>query len=35
MSVVLATDIVFDKTDGYEKDWDINDEHVSLAVKKN
>ena len=35
MSVVLATDIVFDKTEGYEKDWDINDEHVSLAVKKN
>ncbi len=34
MSVVLATDIVFDKTEGYEKDWDINDEHVSLAVKK-
>ena len=31
---VLADDIVFGGTDGYEKAWKINDEDVVLAVKK-
>ncbi len=31
---VLADAIVFDETDGFEKDWDINGEPVTLAVKK-
>ncbi len=31
---VLADEIIFDTTDGYEKTWDINDEKVTLAVKK-
>ncbi len=32
---VLATDILFGNTDGVEKEWDINGETVTLAVKKN
>ncbi|MEE3419570.1 MAG: isoleucine--tRNA ligase [Lachnospiraceae bacterium] len=31
---VLADDIIFDETDGYVKDWKINTEPVTLAVKK-
>ena len=31
---VLADDIVTGKTDGYVKDWNINGEDVTLAVKK-
>ena len=31
---VLAEDIKFGETDGYEKSWDINGEKVILAVKK-
>ncbi|MBQ2753720.1 MAG: isoleucine--tRNA ligase, partial [Firmicutes bacterium] len=31
---VLAENIVFGETDGYEKDWNINGEKVVLAVKK-
>ena len=34
-SIVLCDDIVRDVTEGYEKDWDINGENVTLAVKKN
>ncbi len=34
-SEVLATQIVTAHIDGYEKDWDINGEKVTLAVKKN
>ncbi|MGN0329188.1 MAG: isoleucine--tRNA ligase [Lachnospira sp.] len=33
-SVVLADNIVSGKTQGYEKEWDINGEKVSLAVEK-
>lgn len=32
---VLADAIIFDETDGYVKDWKINKEAVTLAVKKN
>ena len=31
---VLADELVFDSTDGYVKDWKINGEAVTLAVKK-
>ena len=31
---VLADEIVYGQTDGYAKDWNINGEHVTLAVKK-
>ncbi len=31
---VLADDILYDVTDGYTKDWKINSEPVTLAVKK-
>ena len=31
---VLADDVVFDTTDGYVKDWKINGEAVTLAVRK-
>ena len=31
---VLAEDIIFDSVEGYEKAWDINDEKITLAVKK-
>ena len=31
---VLADAIVYDETDGYVKDWKINGEAVTLAVKK-
>ncbi len=33
-SDVLADEIVLGQTDGYTKDWNINGEHVTLAVKK-
>ena len=33
-SEVLAFEVVFDETDGYEKEWNINSENVTLAVKK-
>ncbi|MBR4341829.1 MAG: isoleucine--tRNA ligase [Lachnospiraceae bacterium] len=33
--VVLADEIVFDSTDGFAKEWDLNGENVTLAVKKN
>ena len=32
---VLADAVIFDETDGYVKDWKINKEAVTLAVKKN
>ena len=32
---VLAENIVFGETDGYVKEWNINGEQVTLAVKKN
>ncbi|MCR4739996.1 MAG: isoleucine--tRNA ligase [Lachnospiraceae bacterium] len=32
---VLATEIVTGNTEGYEKEWNINDEKVTLSVKKN
>ncbi len=32
---VLAETIVYDTTDGYVKEWNINGEKVTLAVKKN
>lgn len=31
---VLADDIIFDKTEGYTKEWNINGEKVTLAVQK-
>ncbi|MEE1242633.1 MAG: DUF5915 domain-containing protein, partial [Frisingicoccus sp.] len=31
---VLAEDVVFDSTDGYIKEWNINGETVTLGVKK-
>ena len=34
MTVVLAEDIITDKTSGFTKDWDINGEKVTLAVEK-
>lgn len=34
-SEVLATDIVFDRTEGYAKDWNINGENVKLGVTRN
>ena len=33
-SEVLAQDIILDQTDGYEKEWNINSEKVTMAVKK-
>ena len=33
-SEVLAQDVVLDQTEGYEKEWNINSEKVTLAVKK-
>ena len=33
-SEVLAQDIILDQTEGYEKEWNINTEKVTLAVKK-
>ena len=33
-SAVLANDIVLDSTSGYEKDWSINGEKVTMAVEK-
>ena len=33
-SDVLAKDIIFESLDGYIKEWDINKETVTLAVKK-
>ncbi|MCR5735853.1 MAG: isoleucine--tRNA ligase [Lachnospiraceae bacterium] len=35
MKDVLATEIVTGSTQGYEKEWNINDEKVTLGVKKN
>ena len=32
---VLADDIIYDTTEGYEKSWNINGEDVTMAVKKN
>ena len=32
---VLAKDVVTGQTSGYEKEWDINGEKVTLAVEKN
>ncbi len=34
MKEVLADDIVIGKGDGYNKDWNINGEEVTLGVKK-
>ena len=34
MSEVLAEDVVFGKTDGYVKEWNINKETVTLGVTK-
>ncbi|HCT90886.1 MAG TPA: isoleucine--tRNA ligase [Lachnospiraceae bacterium] len=34
-SEVMAEDTVFGRTEGYEKEWNINKEKVVLAVKKN
>ena len=34
-SEVLATNIVYDKVDGYSKEWNINKEAVTLGVSKN
>ena len=34
MKEVLADDIVIGKGDGYNKDWNINGEDVTLGVKK-
>lgn len=34
-SEVLATDIVTGSVDGYEKEWNINGEDVTMGVKKN
>ncbi len=31
---VLANDIIFDTIDGYSKEWNVNGEDVTLAVKK-
>ena len=31
---VLADDLVYETTDGYVKDWKINGESVTMAVKK-
>ena len=31
---VLADEIVYGRTDGYEKEWDINGEKATLAVAK-
>ena len=31
---VLGLDIVSDTVDGYQKEWNINGEHVLLGVKK-
>ena len=31
---VLATEVVLDKAEGYEKQWNINGEKVSLSVNK-
>ena len=33
-SAVLANDIVLGSTSGYEKDWNINGEKVTMAVEK-
>lgn len=33
--VVMADEIVYGGTEGYEKSWDINGENLTLAVKKN
>jgi isoleucyl-tRNA synthetase len=33
-SEVLAAEVIYDETDGYEKEWNINSEKVTLAVKK-
>ncbi|HIU74932.1 MAG TPA: isoleucine--tRNA ligase [Candidatus Pelethocola excrementipullorum] len=33
-SEVLAQEIILDQTEGYEKEWNINSEKVTLAVKK-
>ena len=33
--VVLADDIVYDTTDGFVKDWNLNGEDVTIGVKKN
>ncbi len=35
LSDVMATDIVTGTVEGYEKDWNINGEEVTLGVKKN
>ncbi len=32
--IVLAEEVVFGSIDGYEKDWDVNGENVTLGVKK-
>ena len=33
-SDVLAEEILFDSTSGYEKGWNINSQKVTLAVEK-
>ena len=33
-SEVLAQDIILEEMDGYEKEWNINSEKVTMAVKK-
>ena len=33
-SEVLAEEVVYDETDGYVKEWNINKEHVTLGVTK-
>ena len=32
---IMATDVITGKMDGFEKEWDINGEKVTLGVKKN
>ena len=34
MSEVLAAEVALDKADGYEKEWNINGEKVTMSVKK-
>ena len=33
-SEILATELILGETAGYEKEWNINGEHVLLGVEK-
>ena len=33
-TVVLADEIIFDRLSGFEKEWNLNGEDVTLAVEK-